>query len=92
MCVILIYLCCIQNVHDFAEDWSVYIVTFLADDLNVSQLSKVEVSFFLQSVYSHFQIQQLDAGTDGTKVIKRQVREQINNKHNKGEEILNCKY
>lgn len=73
----LIYLCSVQYFHDFAEDWVVFIFVFLADEFNVSQLSKVEVPFLLQSVYSHFQIQQLHAWTDRTKVIKKQVRQHV---------------
>lgn len=44
-------LCSVQYVYDFVEDWAVFIFTLLADELNVSQLSKVEVSLLLQSIY-----------------------------------------
>lgn len=59
ICVICIYLCSIQCIHDFGEDWVIIIVIFLADELDVSQLCKVEVPLLLQPLYSKLQIEQL---------------------------------
>lgn len=60
---IVIYLCSVQCIHDSAEEWVVIIFMFLADELDVSQLSEVEVSLLLQSLYSQLHIQQLWAKT-----------------------------
>lgn len=62
-----VYLCGVEYVYDFAEDWAVLVFTLLADELDVSQLSKVEVPLFLQSVHSQLQVQQLGAETGGDK-------------------------
>ena len=70
--VICIYLCSIQCIHDFGEDWVIIIFIFLADELDVSQLCKVEVSLLLQPLYSQLQIQQLWAET-----VKRQITQQL---------------
>lgn len=66
--IIVIYLCSIQYFNDFAEHWVVFIFVFLADELDVSQLSKVKVSLFLQSLYSQLHIQELGAKSDQDKL------------------------
>lgn len=62
--ITVIYLCSIQYFNDSAEHWVVFIFVFLADELDVSQLSKVKVSLFLQSLYCQLHIQELEAKSD----------------------------
>lgn len=68
MIVTVTYLCSIQYFNDSAEHWVVFIFMFLADELDVSQLSKVKVSLFLQSLYCQLHIQELGAKSDQDKL------------------------
>lgn len=69
----IVYLCSVENIHDFAQDWVVIVSVFLANELNVSQFSKVEVPLLLQPLYSQLHVQQLRATT--REEFKRSSRE-----------------
>ena len=41
---------CIQNVHDLLQNWNSIVLMLLTENLDVAQLAKVEISFFLECV------------------------------------------
>ena len=58
--VVAAHLSGIENIHDLLEHWNPVVLMLLTKHLNVTQLSKVEVSFFLQRVNCLLRLLQLD--------------------------------
>lgn len=61
-------LCCIQDAYDAWNDGAVFTLVLLADQLNVPQFAKVEVTLFLQPIHCQFQIHQLSKWKQPTKI------------------------
>lgn len=56
---VCVHLCSVEDIHDFGEDGATVALVFLTDQLDVSELAEVEISFFLQTVNSQLQVHQL---------------------------------
>lgn len=56
---VCVYLCGVEDVNDFGEDGVTVALVFLTDQLDVSELAEVEISFLLQTINSQLQVHQL---------------------------------
>lgn len=50
------FLCGVQDVNDFGQDAIAFTLMLLTDQLDVSQLTEVEISFFLQPIHCQLQL------------------------------------
>lgn len=53
------YLSSIEDVENLREDWVVFTLMLLADELDITQFAKVKVSLLLQAIHGHLQVHQL---------------------------------